>query len=179
VSEGIEQEASPTEEPQPVEPAVEPVVAPAAAPAAEQSALPAVEQTALPAAAAPAALPAAVAAEPAALDAVSVWPFVAYDLVWLAFASILVWQMMQLPAGVAVFDSGIYGLAVIGGITLTVAGPLLIIAVWVSSIGKGSASSGAVFLSALIRGAVATLLGVTLWWVALIVIDQLRLGRLL
>lgn len=169
MSEGIEQEASPAEEPRPVELAVEPVVAPA----------PAAEQAALPAAGAVAALPAAVADEPAALDAVSVWPFVAYDLVWLAFAAVLVWQMTLLPADVAVFDSGLYGLAVIGGITLTVAGPLLIIAVWVSSLGKGTASSGAVFLSALIRGAVATLLGVTLWWVALIVIDQLRLGRLL
>lgn len=117
----------------------------------------------------------ASAKEPAA---VSIWPFVAYDVLWLAFAGVLVWQMLELPKGVAAFDSGLYGFAIIGGITLTAAGPLLIVAVWLSSIGKTGASSGSVFVAALIRGAIATLLGVTVWWVALIVIDQLRLGRL-
>lgn len=188
MNEGTEQEAPPAEEA--VAPAPEVAEEPATEepateePAEEPVAEVAAEEPVADAAAEPAAEEPAVADETvadvgeSALDAVSIWPFVAYDLLWLAFAGVLVWQMLELPAGVAVFDSGLYGLAIIGGITLTVAGPLLILAVWLSSIGKTDASSGAVFISALIRGAVATLLGVTLWWVALIVIDQLRLGRL-
>lgn len=112
-------------------------------------------------------------------DSVPTWPFVVYDAVWLTFASILVWQFEQLPAGQAVFESPLYEAAVLGGVALTVVGPVLILATWIGSWGKPGASKGGLFVSALIKGAIATAVGVALWWVALMVLDQLRLGRLL
>jgi hypothetical protein len=58
-------------------------------------------------------------------------------------------------------------------------GPLLILATWIASWGRSGYSKGAIFVSALLRGAVATTIGVAMWWIALMVLDQLRLGRLL
>ena len=112
-------------------------------------------------------------------DSVPTWPFVVYDAVWLAFAGVLIWQFEQLPAGQAVFESPLYEAAVLGGVALTIAGPVLILATWIGSWGRPGASKGGLFVSALIKGAIATVLGVTLWWVALMALDQLRLGRLL
>jgi hypothetical protein len=109
---------------------------------------------------------------------VSIWPFVIYDAVWLLFAAAIVWQGKQLPPGSAVFESPLYPLAVLGGVMLTIAGPLVILVAWIASWREG-VSKGTLFVSALVRGAVATLLGVTLWWGALVLLDQLRLGRLL
>jgi len=113
------------------------------------------------------------------VDSVSIWPFVVYDLVWLAYAGVLIWQFEKLPAGQAVFESPLYQSAVFAGVALTIAGPLLILATWIGSWGRPGASKWGLFVSALIQGAIATALGVTLWWVALMVLDQLRLGRLL
>lgn len=111
-------------------------------------------------------------------DQVSIWPFVVYDIIWLLFAGVMVWQLIELPAGTAVYESGIYPLTLLGGLVLTAAGPVLIVATWLFERRRLSAASGQVFLSALFRGSVATLLGVAIWWAALIALDQLRLGRL-
>ncbi len=124
-------------------------------------------------------------AEPADTDPVTVsnsvpwWPFVAYDVLWLIFAGALVWYFEQLPPGTAVFESSVYGLTVLVGIVLAAFGPALIIATWFGTFGREGASKGALFFSALVRGSVATVLGVAMWWVALLVLDQLRLGRIL
>lgn len=116
---------------------------------------------------------------PSAKDTVSIWPFVIYDVLWLAYAGALVWKFEQLPAGQAVFESPLYQTAVLAGVGLTVLGPVLIFATWFGSWGREGASKGALFISALIRGALATTAGVAMWWIALLVLDQLRLGRLL
>ncbi|PKQ16802.1 MAG: hypothetical protein CVT67_03255 [Actinobacteria bacterium HGW-Actinobacteria-7] len=110
---------------------------------------------------------------------VSSIPFVIYDLLWVVFAALLVWRFIQIPQAQAVFESSLYPLAVLGGLVLTIAGPLLIVAVWIGSWKKDGSSKLSLFVSALVRGSIATLLGVALWWGALVLLDQLRLGRLL
>jgi len=114
-----------------------------------------------------------------AASRVSWWPFIVYDLFWLAFAGFMVWQFQQLPADVALFDSDLYPAFLLGGIVLTIAGPLLILAAWFASWGKPGAHKGHLFVSALIKGAIATAIGVTLWWGAILVLDQLRLGAMI
>lgn len=107
----------------------------------------------------------------------AIWPFVAYDAFWLAFAGVVVWQLYAIPAGQAVYDSAAYPFTVLGGLVLTAAGPVLILVSWLIERQRSTASGG-LFQLTLIRGSVATLLGVALWWAALIALDQLRLGRL-
>jgi len=114
-----------------------------------------------------------------ATGSVSVWPFVAYDAVWLAYAAALVWQFSTLPAAQAVFDSEFYPLAILGGLALAIAGPVLILTVWIASWRRSSAGKGSLLVSALVRGAVATVIGVSFWWGALLILDRLRLGSLL
>lgn len=119
--------------------------------------------------------------EPAAVafgDPVSVWPFVGYVAVWGVFAAVVAWQLMGVPAEQAVFDSEIYPYTVMGGMTLAFAGPLLVLATWLS-VRRTGAPRGTVFASALAKGSVAMLAGVSLWWAALIIVDQVRLGRIL
>ncbi len=110
---------------------------------------------------------------------VSIWPFVAYDVLWAVFAGILIWQLGSLPEGVAVYESSFYPVAVLGGVVLTITGPLLALTVWLTSIGRPGTTKGGLFVSAMVRGSVATLIGVVLWWGALIVLDQIRLGSVL
>lgn len=114
-----------------------------------------------------------------ASDDVPWWPFIAYNVLWLIFAGALVWYFEQLPAGTAVFEAELYGITVLVGVVLAALGPALILATWIGAIGRPGASKSALFFSALIRGSVATALGVATWWIALLVLDQLRLGRVL
>ena len=99
-----------------------------------------------------------------------------YDLLWAAFAGLLVWQLQTLPPGTAVYEAELYPTALLVGVILLVAGPLLILVSWIAAWGKPGSTKGRLFLSALVRGSVATLLGVSMWWIALIALDQLRLG---
>ena len=120
-----------------------------------------------------------VAVEPP-VTTVSIWPFVGYVVVWLAAAGYTVWQFTQIPAGTALFETEFYRTSMLGGLVLLAAGPALFLIVWIVSwIGVKNARGGAMFFSALIKGAVATLLGALIWWGALLLMDYLRLGRLL
>ena len=110
---------------------------------------------------------------------VPIWPFVAYFAAWVVFAGLLVWQFMQTPAGMPLYELTIYGPSILVGLVLTVMGPLIAIAVWfVVWLTRPGARAG-LFSRCLILGAVATLGGVAVWLVALGVVDMLRLGRLL
>jgi len=116
----------------------------------------------------------------AAVTTVSIWPFVGYVVVWLAVAGYAIWRFMQIPAGTALFETELYRTSMLGGLVLLAAGPALFLIVWIVSwIGVKNARGGAMFFSALIKGAVATLLGALIWWGALLLMDYLRLGRLL
>jgi hypothetical protein len=110
---------------------------------------------------------------------VPIWPFIVYFAAWVVFAALLVWQFMQTPAGMPLYELTIYGPSILVGLVLTVLGPLVAIAVWlVVWLTRPGARAG-LFSRCLILGAVATLGGVAVWLVALGVVDMLRLGRLL
>ncbi len=110
---------------------------------------------------------------------VSIWPFVVYDLLWVVFAGLMVWQFEALPAGAPVYEAELYPVAVMVGLILLIAGPLLIFVSWIAAWGRPGSTKGQLLISALIRGSVATLIGVGIWWTALLVLDQIRLGMLL
>lgn len=107
------------------------------------------------------------------------WPFTAYLVVWIGFAVLVVWRFAGVPRDIALFDIDSYRSMIIAGLTLTATGPVLSIAVWLAVAFRPSTSKGAVFASALFKGAVTTFAGVLAWWVAMLVLDQLRYGSLL
>ena len=113
-------------------------------------------------------------------SSVANWPFVLYVALWFAAAGIGVWEFLQVPAGQAIFDSGFYVTSVIVGLGLLALGPVILLVVWVVTLfTREDARGGVLFISALIKGASATLLGAIIWMGALMLIDFLRVGRLL
>jgi hypothetical protein len=114
----------------------------------------------------------------APLTKVSWWPFVGYVVVWLGAAAYAVWQLEQLPTGMAAYETNFYSMTMLGGLALLAVGPVLILVVWLASwIGRTGARIGLMFISALMKGALATMLGAMIWMGALLLIDYLRLGR--
>ena len=117
-----------------------------------------------------------------AVDSGSVptWPFVVYVLVWLIAAGVGVWEFLQVPAGLAIFENSMYATSIMAGIGLLILGPVLLLIVWAATFfTRENARGGALFVSAFIKGASATLLGAVIWMGALMLIDFLRVGRLL
>ena len=109
---------------------------------------------------------------------VSWWPFVAYVVVWLAAAAYAVWQLEQLPTGLAAYETNFYSMSERAGARTSGVGPVLILVVWFASwIGRQGARIGLMFISALLKGAAATLVGAVIWIGALLIVDYLRLGR--
>lgn len=115
----------------------------------------------------------------ASFDKVSWWPFFVYLALWVVFAGVLIWRFYDMPPGLAIYETPDYALSVFAGIALTLAGPLLMLATWLASWGRPGSSKWGLFVDAFLKGAVVTLGGVAIWWIALVVIDQLRLGRVL
>ena len=117
-----------------------------------------------------------------AVDSGSVptWPFAVYVLVWLIAAGVGVWEFLQVPAGLAIFNNSMYATSIMAGIGLLILGPVLLLIVWaVTFFTRENARGGSLFVSAFIKGASATLLGAIIWMGALMLIDFLRVGRLL
>jgi hypothetical protein len=110
---------------------------------------------------------------------IPVWPFVVYFALWVVFAGVLVWQLMQTPAGTPIYDVDVYGISILVGLALTVMGPLLALAVWLALWLSRPGGRKGLFSRSLIIGALTTLAGVAVWLVALGAVDMLRLGRLL
>jgi hypothetical protein len=109
---------------------------------------------------------------------VSWWPFVGYIVVWLGAAGYAVWQLQQLPAGQAAYETNFYTMSMLGGLVLLAVGPVLLLIVWLASwIGRANRRIGLMFISALLKGALATLIGAMIWIGALMLTDYLRLGR--
>lgn len=110
--------------------------------------------------------------------AVSWWPFVVYVVVWVLGAAYAVWQLQQLPAGQAAYETAFYSTATLIGLGLLGVGPVLLLVVWFASwVGREGSRVGLLFISALLKGAAATLLGAIIWIAALAIIDYLRLGH--
>lgn len=182
--EPVEPVAPAAEEPEPVEPAAGVLVespaaeadvsaAPSPAESAEPAETPAPELAEQPAAAA-APEPVEPVTPSVKMD-VSWWPFLVYLGLWAAFAAVTVWQLLKVPAGVPVYEARVYPYTLLGGLVLTAAGPALILAVWIATL--GSPGKGVRFVSALTKGAVTTVAGVGLWWAVLVALDTIRLGR--
>ncbi len=129
----------------------------------------------------PAAAPVSQVPEPAlAAGQVSWWPFLAYLGAWVVLAAAAVWQLLQLPVDQVVYESQAYVMTILGGLIMTAMGPLLILAVWLATRANRSAQERSGLLtSALMKGAFVTLSGAIIWWASLVIIDYLRLGRLL
>lgn len=125
------------------------------------------------------AVAAVVMPEEAKAANVSLWPFIVYLGAWLVFAGVYVWQFIELPAERAVFDQPVYGLFVAMGIGLAVTGPVVALVTWMTSWGKQDATKSDLLVSALVRGSIVTFGGVSIWWLAYILVDLMRLGRVL
>ncbi|NTW29215.1 MAG: hypothetical protein HGA39_07645 [Coriobacteriia bacterium] len=109
---------------------------------------------------------------------VPTWPFLVYLLVWLVLAGVAVWQFVQVPLGEAVYNSSLYPISLIIGTAMVASGPVLMLFVWVVSAAWGRAGNwGSKLLSSLIKGAAATFVGAVLWYLALVLVDVIRLGR--
>jgi len=105
------------------------------------------------------------------------WPFLLYLVAWIVFAGFGAWQLSQLPAGVVAYESELYSLFVAGGLIMAAVGPILVLAVWLTSWLSSARQSTGLFSSAFIKGALITLLGVALWWGSFMAVDFMRLGR--
>lgn len=163
-----EPETAPIEDPQSEEVA-EPLSEPQVQPASVSGSQPAPEPDL--------ALDVGTAAPPD--DPVSTAPFVVYAVAWLLFAGAVVWQLASVPAGQAVYEADVYPLTAFIGVTLACAGPLVIIAAWLSARRSPQGPVRGAFSSALSKGAWAMLFGVSMWWAALMIVDYVRMGRVL
>lgn len=106
------------------------------------------------------------------------WPYVVYLVVWVALCLLAGWQLLQIPIGQIISTTEIYRLTIIGGVVMTIAGPIVILAVWLASrVRAGEHSKAGLLSSALLKGAVVTLLGVAMWWGTFLIVDQARFGR--
>lgn len=104
------------------------------------------------------------------------WPFWSHAALWVAFVGFAAYSLVQQP-DVPTFRNEIYPLVVLGGVVLTVLGPLLAMWVWFAVWLKApEGERGGLLSSALLRGSAITLFGVLAWWGMLVVVDALRLG---
>ena len=109
---------------------------------------------------------------------VPAWPFLAYLALWIAGGIAAGWLLTQTSVGLPVFGTELYRTVVVVGLGLTAIGPLLILIVWLAlMLGNRGASHAGLFTGSLLRGALATLCGVAIWWAVLLIIDTIRLGR--
>jgi hypothetical protein len=104
------------------------------------------------------------------------WPFFVYDGVWFLLAAAIVWLLAEVPEGMAVYESPIYPATIYAGVALTALGPVLVVAVWLFSRSRAHGTNEPIFVTALMRGAIATLIGVSMWWASLTIVDYVRLG---
>ncbi len=109
---------------------------------------------------------------------VPAWPFLAYLVLWIAGGIAAAWLLTQPSIGLPVFGTELYRTVVVVGLGLTAIGPLLILVVWLALLlGNRGAPHAGLFTDSLLRGALATLCGVAIWWAVLLIIDTIRLGR--
>ena len=86
---------------------------------------------------------------------------------------------MGLPAGQVVYETMLYTVLMYVGLGLLIAGPFLILVVWLASRFGSNRQHAGLLTSAMVKGAGVTLAGAIVWWGTLMALDYLRLGRLL
>jgi hypothetical protein len=106
------------------------------------------------------------------------WPFILYDVVWIAAAAAVGWLLASMPDSTAIYETALYRWMVLAGLGLAALGPVLALLVWLVTMlrTRGRRHPG-MLTRALWRGALATLTGVAVWWAMLAVVDTLRLGK--
>lgn len=140
------------------------------------------ESTVLPAASEMPASSALTPADEAQLPRARVpwWPFAVYLGLWVVALGYAAYRFMQVPQGRPLYEQALYGYFVIGGLVLTALGPVLIPFVWLlARIGSEKSQRGGLFARTAFWAALATLLGVGMWWLTIIVLDTVRLGSAL
>lgn len=106
-------------------------------------------------------------------------PFWIYVGVWLVFAAAMVVVLRDAAIAGTLDTAESYPIFVFVGLVLTVFGPLLSVFLWVLKRSRSSAEERTgLFATALLRGALATFGGVVLWWMALVVLNYMKTGRL-
>ena len=109
---------------------------------------------------------------------VSWWPFAVYILAWLGGAGYVVWKLQETPTTLGAYEPALYEQSLRAALALLAFGPALLLIVWLASwIGRKNSRIGAMFISALVRGATATFIGALIWMGALLLLDYLRLGK--
>jgi hypothetical protein len=106
-------------------------------------------------------------------------PFYVYLGVWFVFSVAMV-LVLQAAAITGTLDRAPeYPMFVLGGLVLTVIGPVLTLFVFaISWWGKPKGERRGLFATAMLRGSLATFAGVAMWYVAIIVLNYLKTGRL-
>lgn len=125
----------------------------------------------------PQAEPAAAVASPIESVKVPWWPFIAYFATWVAYGAGLVIALRTVADGTAVTDAAVYPTLLFVGILLAVCGPALTLGVWASAATRSGERGLWLLALVAMRGALVTLAGTMIWWVALLVVDTLRTGR--
>lgn len=105
------------------------------------------------------------------------WPFLLYLMAWAGVAAATVVTLTgPEPAAVPVEDP-VYPTLLLAGLTLAACGPVLSLVVWLVARARATPECrSGLLVTALVRGAAATLFGVVAWWAALLLVDALRLG---
>jgi hypothetical protein len=107
------------------------------------------------------------------------WPFIILLLLWLGLAGGAVALLREAAVAGEARWTREYDLVVTIGVVLTGLAPLMSLGVWlVARIRAEVDARAGLLVSALLRGALVTTLGVALWVGALVVLDLLSNGRL-
>ena len=104
-------------------------------------------------------------------------PFWILAAVWVVFAGVMTY-LLWVDATKPFTGLPLYAGLTLGGVGLTVAGPLLGLVVWLMLRRGEPELRGGLVRAVLLRAAVATLAGNLMWWVGLIVLDLHRTGVL-
>ncbi len=127
----------------------------------------------------PATAPATAPCETPAAKPVAWWPYLVYLTLWAALVAASVYLLAGPDATGPALENPAYPNLLLATVALTAIGPLLAVFTWAFAwYASSPGCRGGLLTTALVRGASATLFGVLAWWVALVIIDALRLGML-
>jgi hypothetical protein len=114
---------------------------------------------------------------PVAKARVPWWPFLIYLVAWIALIGAAFYLISYEPDSPPAFQQDEYPYILLGGLVLTVVGPLLSLVVWfVAWLRTEKGKRGGLLTSALLKGAIVTIFGVLAWWGTIVLLDALILG---
>lgn len=106
------------------------------------------------------------------------WPYLVYIVLWIGLAGGLAYVGIQAGPPLLI-DSAAYPYLIVGGLLLTLLGPVLGVVGWLAARSRTERDERqGLFVAALLRAAWFTVCGVALFWGALVLVDALRLDWL-